>query len=98
MAARLEAFSLSEKTFKDNILPRIDIRKESGFNGEAKQNRDPGDHRSRLMARQPGRPHGHRTGPEGGDQHDGGDPGQSEDEAALVAGPSVNGEGSEDDE
>ena len=37
LAARLESFSLSEKTFKENILPRIDIRKEQDFNGEAKQ-------------------------------------------------------------
>jgi flagellar L-ring protein FlgH len=38
LAARLEAFSLSDKTFQSNTLPRIDIRKESDFNGEAKQN------------------------------------------------------------
>lgn len=38
LAARLEAYSLSEKTFKSNSLPRIDIRKESEFNGESKQN------------------------------------------------------------
>lgn len=40
LAARLEAFSLSEKTFKTNILPRLDVRKESDFNGEAKQNQN----------------------------------------------------------
>ena len=40
LAARLEAFTLSEETFKDNILPRIDIRKEQDFNGEAKQNQN----------------------------------------------------------
>lgn len=38
LAARLEAFSLSDKTFQSNTLPRIDIRKEQDFNGEAKQN------------------------------------------------------------
>lgn len=38
LAARLEAFSLSDKTFKSNVLPKIDVRKESDFQGEAKQN------------------------------------------------------------
>ena len=38
LAARLESFSLSDKTFQSNTLPRIDIRKEQDFNGEAKQN------------------------------------------------------------
>lgn len=38
LAARIEAFSLSDKTFKSNTLPRVEIRKESDFNGEAKQN------------------------------------------------------------
>ena len=38
LAARLEAFSLSDSTFKSNTLPRLDIRKEQDFNGEAKQN------------------------------------------------------------
>lgn len=38
LAARLEAYSLSDKTFKSNTLPRIDLRKETDFNGEAKQN------------------------------------------------------------
>lgn len=38
LAARLEAYSLSDKTFQSNTLPRIDIRKETDFNGEAKQN------------------------------------------------------------
>jgi len=38
LAARLEAFTLSDKTFEENVLPRIDIRKEQDFNGEAKQN------------------------------------------------------------
>lgn len=40
LAARLEAYSLSDRTFDSNRLPRIDIRKESDFNGEAKQNSD----------------------------------------------------------
>lgn len=38
LAARLEAYSLSDRTFQSNTLPRIDIRKEQDFNGEAKQN------------------------------------------------------------
>ncbi len=38
LAARLEAFTLSDKTFQSSALPRIDIRKESSFDGEAKQN------------------------------------------------------------
>ncbi len=38
LAARLEAYSLSEDTFKASGLPRIDIRKESDFLGESKQN------------------------------------------------------------
>ena len=40
LAARLESYSLSEKTFKTNVLPRIDIRKEQDFQGEAKQNQN----------------------------------------------------------
>jgi flagellar L-ring protein precursor FlgH len=38
LAARLDAYTLSDKTFQSNALPRIDIRKEQDFNGEAKQN------------------------------------------------------------
>ena len=38
LAARLEAYSLSEKTFNDNVLPRMDVRSQQLFNGEAKQN------------------------------------------------------------
>jgi flagellar L-ring protein FlgH len=38
LAARLEAYSLSDSTFKSNVLPRIDIRKEQDFQGEARQN------------------------------------------------------------
>jgi len=40
LAARLEAFTLSDKTFKTNVLPRIDIRKEQDFQGEARQNQN----------------------------------------------------------
>ena len=38
LAARLEAYSLSDKTFQSNTLPRIDVRKETDFQGEARQN------------------------------------------------------------
>jgi flagellar L-ring protein FlgH len=38
LAARLEAYTLSDKTFQSNVLPRLDVRKESEFTGEAKQN------------------------------------------------------------
>jgi flagellar L-ring protein FlgH len=38
LAARLETYSLSDKTFKSDVLPRLDIRKESDFQGEARQN------------------------------------------------------------
>lgn len=38
LAARLEAYSLSDKTFQSNVLPRIDVRKEQDFQGEARQN------------------------------------------------------------
>jgi flagellar L-ring protein precursor FlgH len=38
LAARLENYSLSDKTFQSNTLPRIDIRKEQDFNGESRQN------------------------------------------------------------
>jgi flagellar L-ring protein precursor FlgH len=38
LAARIEAYSLSDKTFQSNTLPRIDIRKEQDFTGESKQN------------------------------------------------------------
>ena len=38
LAARLENYSLSDKTFQSNVLPRIDIRKEQDFNGEARKN------------------------------------------------------------
>ena len=38
LAARLDAYSLSSSTFNNNVLPRIDIRKQQEFNGEARQN------------------------------------------------------------
>ncbi len=40
LAARLESYSLSEKTFLSNVLPRVDVRKSQDFNGQAKQNSD----------------------------------------------------------
>lgn len=38
LAARLEAWTISDKTFQSSGLPRLDIRKESEFEGESKQN------------------------------------------------------------
>jgi flagellar L-ring protein precursor FlgH len=38
LAARLESFSLSDSVFKENVLPKFDVRKESDFQGESKQN------------------------------------------------------------
>lgn len=38
LAARLEAYTLSDKTFQSSGLPKIDIRKEQEFTGESKQN------------------------------------------------------------
>ena len=38
LAARLDSYTLSDRTFQSNVLPRIDIRKEQSFEGEAKQN------------------------------------------------------------
>jgi flagellar L-ring protein precursor FlgH len=38
LAARLEAYSLSDRTFQSNTLPRIDVRKNQEFDGESKQN------------------------------------------------------------
>lgn len=40
LAARLEAFTLNNNTFPDAVLPKIDVRKEQAFNGQAKQNSD----------------------------------------------------------
>ncbi|HEB52051.1 MAG TPA: flagellar basal body L-ring protein FlgH [bacterium] len=38
LAARLETFTLSESAFNAGVLPRFDVRKESAFNGQARQN------------------------------------------------------------
>jgi flagellar L-ring protein precursor FlgH len=38
LAARIESFTLTDKAFKSNVLPKFEVRKESDFNGEAKQN------------------------------------------------------------
>lgn len=38
LSARLESYTLSDKTFQSSALPKIDLRKETDFNGEAKQN------------------------------------------------------------
>jgi flagellar L-ring protein precursor FlgH len=46
LAARLEAYSLSDDAFDSNNLPRLDIRSERGFTGEGKQEKD-----SNLTAR-----------------------------------------------
>ena len=40
LAARLEAYTLSDKTFESNRLPRIDIRQERSMKGQAKQEQD----------------------------------------------------------
>lgn len=40
LAARLEAYSLGDSLLKTNSMPKLDIRKESEFHGEAKQNSD----------------------------------------------------------
>lgn len=38
LAARLESFTLKENAFSDAALPKFEVRKESDYNGEAKQN------------------------------------------------------------
>ncbi len=38
LAARLESFTLSENAFSSTALPKVEIRKETDYNGEAKQN------------------------------------------------------------
>lgn len=40
LAARLEAFTLSNDTFKTNVLPKFDARSERSTTGESKQQRD----------------------------------------------------------
>jgi len=38
LASSLEAFTLSDKVFKTNALPKIDVRSQQDFTGDAKQN------------------------------------------------------------
>jgi flagellar L-ring protein precursor FlgH len=38
LAARLDAYTIDDDTFKNGLLPRIDIRKQSEFDGESRQN------------------------------------------------------------
>lgn len=40
LAARLEAYTLSDKTFSANTLPRVDVRQDRAFEGDAKQEKD----------------------------------------------------------
>lgn len=40
LAARLEEYSLSEDTFKTNVLPRFDVRQARSMRGEATQEKD----------------------------------------------------------
>lgn len=40
LAARLEAYTLSDKTFPANTLPRVDVRQDRSFEGDAKQEKD----------------------------------------------------------
>jgi flagellar L-ring protein precursor FlgH len=40
LAARLEAFTLNNKTFKGGVLPSVDVRKDQSFSGESKENHD----------------------------------------------------------
>jgi len=40
LAARLEEYSLSSKTFPTNTLPKFDVRQSREFKGEAKQEKD----------------------------------------------------------
>lgn len=37
---KLEAYNLSDKTFKSNVLPEFDVRRNQEFDGEAKQEKD----------------------------------------------------------
>jgi flagellar L-ring protein precursor FlgH len=38
LAASLAAWTINDKTFPNNVLPKVDVRKNSAFNGDAKQN------------------------------------------------------------
>lgn len=40
LRAQIEAFSLSDKFFKTNVLPELDVRSARSFGGEAKQEKD----------------------------------------------------------
>lgn len=40
LSARLAAWTIKDNTFKDGVLPRIEIEKESTFDGESKQRAD----------------------------------------------------------
>lgn len=40
LAARLNAYTLSDRTFKENTLPRFDVRQERSMKGQAKQEKD----------------------------------------------------------
>jgi flagellar L-ring protein precursor FlgH len=37
---QLEAYTLTNKTFKSNVLPELDVRRNQEFDGEAKQEKD----------------------------------------------------------
>lgn len=37
LAAQLESFNLSDRTFKSNVLPQVDVRQDRSFEGEARQ-------------------------------------------------------------
>lgn len=37
---KLEAYNLSDRTFKQNVLPEFDVRRNQEFDGEAKQEKD----------------------------------------------------------
>lgn len=38
LATRLEAYTLNDKTFNQNILPKLDVRTDTAFNGQVRQN------------------------------------------------------------
>ncbi len=40
LRAQIEAYTLSEKTFKTNVLPEADVRQTRSFQGEARQEKD----------------------------------------------------------
>ena len=63
LAARLDAYSLSDKTFQSNVLPRIDVRKEQDFQGEAKQNQGSDVRASIAVVVVDVQPNGNRSSP-----------------------------------